>query len=168
MYFFEDHQLEAVWTVVPFIFLLLILVPSLNSLYILDACLFCGLSISIIAHQWYWRYQYNDLSNALFDSYILPSEDRFLRLLDVDNRLIVPNRAPVRFAVTSADVVHSWTVPSFGVKMDAVPGRLNQFCFTSKRPGIFFGQCSEICGANHRFIPIVVESVNFKNFMKNF
>lgn len=168
IYFYEDHQLETVWTIVPFIFLLLILIPSLNSLYMLDACLFCGLSVRIIAHQWYWTYHYNDLTNALFDSYILPSEESLLRLLDVDNRLIVPNRAPVRFAVTSADVVHSWTVPSFGVKMDAVPGRLNQFCFTSKRPGIFFGQCSEICGANHRFMPIVVESVNFKSFMNSF
>lgn len=168
IYFYEDHQLEIVWTIVPFIFLLLILIPSLNSLYMLDACLFCGLSIRIIAHQWYWRYHYNDLTNTLFDSYIIPSDENCIRLLDVDNRLIVPNRAPVRFAVTSADVVHSWTVPSFGVKIDAVPGRLNQFCFTSKRPGIFFGQCSEICGANHRFIPIVVESVNFKNFMSSF
>jgi cytochrome c oxidase subunit 2 len=94
-----------------------------------------------------------------------PSDTRNIRLLDVDNRLVVPTYLPVRFLVSSSDVIHSWTVPSFGVKIDAIPGRINQFCFSSKRRGVFFGQCSEICGANHRFIPIVLESVNFNNFI---
>lgn len=166
--FFEDHALESIWTITPFLLLLCIVIPSLTSLYILDTCFFCGLTINIVGHQWYWRYFYKDFGKLCFDSYITPSTDRQIRLLEVDNRLTIPNIFPVRFNVTSADVVHSWTIPSFGVKIDAVPGRLNQFCFSSKRTGIFFGQCSEICGANHRFIPIVIESIPFKEFVKIF
>ena len=162
--FFENHRLEYIWTVIPFVLLVFIVIPSLSSLYILDTCLFCGITIRIIGHQWYWSYFYKDFKNFFFDSYMLPSENSSIRLLDVDNRVMVPTSLPVRFLVSSSDVLHSWTIPSFGVKIDAVPGRINQFCFSSKRSGIFFGQCSEICGANHRFIPIVIESVPFKNF----
>lgn len=164
--FFENHQLERVWTFLPFLILIFIVVPSLCSLYMLDTCLFCGLSITIVGHQWYWRYCFKDFKNLFFDSYMLPSERRDLRLVEVDNRLVVPNHLPVRFMVTSADVIHSWTIPSFGVKMDAIPGRINQFCFSSKHSGIYFGQCSEICGANHSFIPIVIESIPFERFVK--
>lgn len=166
--FFENHQLETVWTLLPFFLLIFIVIPSLTSLYILDTCLFCGMTIRIIGHQWYWRYFYKDLKEFFFDSYMLPAEDNEIRLLDVDNRLLVPTFMPVRFLVSSSDVLHSWTIPSFGVKMDAVPGRINQFCFSSKRSGVFFGQCSEICGANHRFMPIVMESLSFKNFLTLF
>lgn len=162
--FYENHQLERIWTLIPFLILIFIVIPSIKSLYLLDACVFCGLTISIIGHQWYWRYFYKDLKNLFFDSYIVRSESSIIRLLDTDNRLIIPNLLPIRFLVSSRDVIHSWTVPSFGVKIDAVPGRINQFCLSSKRSGIFFGQCSEICGANHRFIPIVLESVPFKKF----
>lgn len=166
--FYRRHQLENIWTITPFIVLLLIMVPSLTSLYMLDTCIFCGLSVSIIGHQWYWSYFYKDFKEIFFDSYIVPKEERTLRLVEVDNRLCIPNLLPVRFMVTSADVIHSWTVPSFGVKIDAIPGRINQFCFSTKRSGIFFGQCSEICGANHRFIPIVMESIPFKEFLTLF
>lgn len=162
--FFEHHQLESVWTVLPFILLIFIVIPSLTSLYILDTCLFCGLTVRIIGHQWYWSYFYKDLKEFFFDSYMLPRDDSKIRLLEVDNRVLVPTALPVRFLVSSSDVLHSWTIPSFGVKIDAIPGRVNQFCFSSKRSGIYFGQCSEICGANHRFIPIVIESVPFNNF----
>lgn len=161
--FFENHGLESVWTIIPFILLIFIVFPSLASLYMLDRCLFCGLSVHVIGHQWFWSYMYKNLRSILFDSYMDSSSST--RLLDVDNRLIIPTGIPVRFLVSSADVIHSWTVPSFGVKIDAVPGRINQFCFSSKRRGVFFGQCSEICGANHRFIPIVVESVKFNDFL---
>lgn len=164
--FFENHQLERVWTVLPFAILVFIVIPSLTSLYMLDTCLFCGLSLRIVGHQWYWRYFFKDFRGISFDSYMMPSDCSSLRLIDVDNRLIVPNLLPVRFMVTSADVIHSWTIPSFGVKIDAVPGRINQFCFSSKHTGVYFGQCSEICGANHRFIPIVIESVPFHQFMQ--
>lgn len=166
--FFENHQLESIWTVVPFFLLLFIVVPSLTSLYMMDTCFFCGLTIRIMGHQWYWSYFYKDFQEYLFDSYILPSDSREIRLLDVDNRLIIPRHLPMRFLVSSSDVIHSWTVPSFGVKMDAVPGRINQFCFSSKRSGVFFGQCSEICGANHRFMPIVLERTPFRHFIKLF
>lgn len=164
--FLENHQLERVWTVAPFLLLVFIVIPSLNSLYILDTCLFCGLTLNIIGHQWYWRYFFKDLG-ASFDSYMESSRGH-LRLLEVDNRLLVPRFIPIRFLVSSADVIHSWTIPSFGVKIDAVPGRMNQFCFSTKRSGLFFGQCSEICGANHRFIPIFIEAVSFKDFIKGF
>jgi cytochrome c oxidase subunit 2 len=166
--FYENHQLERIWTLVPFFLLIFIVIPSLTSLYILDSCLFCGITISIIGHQWYWRYFYKDLKDYFFDSYIIPSSERVVRLLDVDNRLIIPTFLPVRFLVSSSDVIHSWTIPSFGLKIDAVPGRINQFCFSSKRRGVYFGQCSEICGANHRFMPIVLESVPFRKFISFF
>lgn len=166
--FFENHQLERIWTIVPFFVLLFIVVPSLNSLYILDTCLFCGITLSIVGHQWYWSYFYKDFTNISFDSYMLPSDSTIIRVLDVDNRVIVPTFLPIRFMVTSSDVIHSWTIPSFGVKIDAIPGRINQFCFSVKRSGVYFGQCSEICGANHSFMPIVIESINLKDFIKNF
>lgn len=162
--FFENHQLERVWTAVPFFLLIFILIPSLVSLYTLDRCLYCGLTYSVIGHQWYWSYFSKDSSDLSFDSYMLGSDVSKIRLLEVDNRLVVPTRVPLRFLVSSSDVIHSWTVPSIGVKIDAIPGRMNQFCFSPKRPGIFFGQCSEICGSNHRFIPIVVESIPYEEF----
>lgn len=166
--FYDNHQLESIWTIVPFVLLVFILVPSLNSLYILDSCIFCGISLRVIGHQWYWRYFYKDLQNLLFDSYIISPEFSIIRLVEVDNRVIIPRFLPIRFLVSSADVIHSWTIPSFGLKIDAVPGRINQFCFSSKRSGIFFGQCSEICGANHSFMPIVLECLSFKDFLKIF
>ena len=163
--FYENHHLERVWTVAPFFLLIFIVLPSLSSLYMLDRCLFCGMSVRIMGHQWYWSYFYKDLKELFFNSYMLPSSERRIRLLDVDNRLVIPRFLPIRFLVSSSDVLHSWTIPSFGVKIDAVPGRINQFCFSSKRRGVFFGQCSEICGANHRFMPIVMESVSFNKFI---
>lgn len=163
--FSENHQLEFIWTLIPFILLIFIVTPSLSSLYALDTCLFCGLSIFVTGHQWYWSYIIKDLKEIYFDSYIIQNSMN-LRLVDVDNRLVIPSFFPIRLSVSSADVIHSWTIPSFGVKIDAVPGRINQFCFSRKRSGIFFGQCSEICGANHSFIPIVLESISFKNFIK--
>ena len=154
--FYENHSLENCWTIAPFLVLFILILPSLTSLYLLDSCFFCGICIKIVGHQWYWSYYYNRLMDTFsFDSYI--SSDRFLRLLDVDNRLIVPLNTPIRFLATSVDVIHSWTLPSFGLKIDSIPGRLNQSCTLVNRPGVYFGQCSEICGANHSFIPIVVE-----------
>lgn len=161
--FFENHQLETVWTIAPFFILIFIILPSLVTLYILDSCIFCGITISITGHQWYWSYYLKDLLKRDIDSYIVTDNFSFYRLLEVDYRLLIPTNFPIRFLVSSTDVIHSWTVPRFGVKMDALPGRVNQFCLTRKRSGLFFGQCSEICGANHRFIPIVVESLPISN-----
>jgi len=132
------------------------------------------LKIKIIGHQWYWRYEYTDFwsvraaSQIEFDAYMVPTnelERNIFRLLDVDNRTVLPYNIHIRILISSSDVLHAWTVPSLGVKADAVPGRLNQIKFISQRPGIFFGQCSEICGANHRFIPISLEIVKINSFL---
>lgn len=122
-----------------------------------------------MGHQWYWSYEYSDFLNLEFDSYIIPEKEMAtnnFRLLDVDNRTVIPIGSQIRTLIGAADVLHSWTVPSIGVKADAVPGRLNQVNFYSTRPGLYFGQCSEICGANHSFIPIVIESVPINKFLK--
>jgi len=171
----EMQIVEWVWTLIPAILLLQIALPSLLLLYILDETVDRVLTLKRIGHQWYWRYEYRDFWTAKegqrleFDSYIVPTpelEDGMFRLLEVDNRTVLPAHTQVRVLVSSADVLHSWTVPSLGVKADAVPGRLNQLKFIVQRPGLHFGQCSEICGANHSFIPIVVERVNLNTFFK--
>lgn len=170
----ERQIIESIWTIIPAIILIQIAIPSLLLLYILDESIDSSLTLKVIGHQWYWRYEYSDMwsirNNTLleFDSYIIPTnelEANIFRLLDVDNRTIIPYNIHVRILISSADVLHSWTVPSLGVKADAIPGRLNQVKFISQRPGIFFGQCSEICGANHRFIPIVIEIININAFL---
>lgn len=162
--FYENHSLENCWTLAPFLILFILIIPSLSSLYVLDSCFFCGMCIKVVGHQWYWSYFYRTINLIdSFDSYI--STDSYLRLLDVDNRLLVPLNTPIRFLATSVDVIHSWTLPSFGLKIDAIPGRLNQTCTLINRPGVYFGQCSEICGANHRFMPIVVEVQDPKLFL---
>nr|YP_009171119.1 cytochrome c oxidase subunit II [Drawida japonica]AIR76344.1 cytochrome c oxidase subunit II [Drawida japonica] len=163
----EAHLLETVWTVSPAAVLLFLALPSLRLLYVTDEALDPSVTIKIVGHQWYWSYEYTDFMNIEFDSYMLPASDLSLgeyRLLEVDNRIVVPMRLESRLMITAADVIHSWTVPSLGVKIDAVPGRLNQISITPMQPGVFYGQCSEICGANHSFMPIAVESVNVKSF----
>lgn len=161
--FLENHFLEFIWTLSPFFILCFIIFSSLHTLYFSDSCFFCGWDLAVIGHQWYWRYNLKNFSEIFFDSYMIPN---FIRVRDVDNRVVVPYKTPVRVLATSVDVIHSWTIPSLGLKADCIPGRINQICFTFLRSGIFFGQCSEICGTNHRFIPIVVESVSFRS-MKN-
>lgn len=166
-FFLEGQELETIWTVVPAFILIFIALPSLQLLYLMDEVKNPFLTIKAIGHQWYWRYEYTDYKDLEFDSYMVPTSDVTLgnpRLLEVDNRLILPMQNPIRVLVSSADVLHSWAVPSLGVKMDAVPGRLNQTTFFAARAGLFYGQCSEICGANHSFMPIVIESVPFSNF----
>nr|YP_003934374.1 cytochrome c oxidase subunit II [Ceraesignum maximum]ADI79396.1 cytochrome c oxidase subunit 2 [Ceraesignum maximum] len=164
----EGQEIETVWTIVPAIILLFLAFPSLRLLYLLDEVGQPGLTLKSIGHQWYWSYEYSDFTEVKFDSYMIPTQDLELgeaRLLDVDHRAVVPMSTDIRVLVTSADVIHSWTVPSLGVKADAVPGRLNQLSFFSKNPGVYYGQCSEICGANHSFMPIVLESVPLDKFM---
>lgn len=132
-----------------------------------------AVTIKAIGHQWYWSYEYSDYNQSdseglLFDSYMIPEDELEygqLRLLDVDNRVVVPVNTHIRMIITSADVLHSWAVPSLGVKTDAVPGRLNQTPIFIKREGVFYGQCSELCGANHAFMPIVVEAVSLENYI---
>lgn len=125
--------------------------------------------MKVIGHQWYWSYEYGDFINFEFDSYIIPAnsiELNHFRLLDVDNRIILPYNSQIRLIVTAADVIHSWTVPALRVKIDATPGRLNQVSFLINRTGLLFGQCSEICGANHSFMPITLERISPKYFTK--
>nr|QNH82283.1 cytochrome c oxidase subunit II [Notocochlis sp. HL-2020] len=165
----EGQEIETIWTIVPAIILVFLALPSLRLLYLLDEVGNCGLTLKSIGHQWYWSYEYSDFLNIEFDSYMIPTNDLEsgdFRLLEVDHRIVLPTQTDIRVLVTSADVIHSWTVPALGVKADAVPGRLNQLSFYIKYPGVFYGQCSEICGANHSFMPIVVEAIPLKNFME--
>ena len=168
-YLLEGQIIEIIWTILPAITLIFIALPSLRLIYILDEVNNPSLSIKTIGHQWYWSYEYSDFKSIEFDSYIIPSNELNyyqFRLLDVDNRIIIPYETQIRILVTSADVIHSWTIPSLGVKIDATPGRLNQIGFSTNRTGLFYGQCSEICGANHRFIPIVIERISPNYFIK--
>nr|YP_010535521.1 cytochrome c oxidase subunit II [Ornithodoros erraticus]UYB78277.1 cytochrome c oxidase subunit II [Ornithodoros erraticus]UYB78290.1 cytochrome c oxidase subunit II [Ornithodoros erraticus] len=163
----EGQEIETLWTILPAIILITIALPSLRLLYLMEESFFPSISMKIMGHQWYWSYEYSDF-NIEYDSFMIPSEEMTsstFRLLDVDNRLIMPYNTNARILVTSADVIHSWTIPSLGMKMDAVPGRLNQITTMANRPGIFFGQCSEICGANHSFMPISMEITSINNFL---
>lgn len=165
----HGQNIEIIWTILPAIILIFIALPSLRILYLLDEINLPSLTLKTIGHQWYWRYEYSDFLNIEFDSYIIPYNEISLnsfRLLDVDNRIILPINNQIRILISAADVLHSWTIPVLGIKVDASPGRLNQTNFQINRPGLFFGQCSEICGANHRFIPIVIERVPTNFFIK--
>jgi len=166
---FEGQTIEIIWTAVPAIILIFIALPSLRALYLLDEVKSPAITIKTIGHQWYWSYEYPDFPSLEFDSYITPrnlARPSDLRLLEVDNRTTIPFNTQIRLLVSAADVIHSWTIPSLGIKVDAFPGRLNQLRIFSLRPGLFYGQCSEICGSNHRFIPIVLEALNPKDFIK--
>ena len=166
--------LEIAWTVIPIIILVVMAIPSFKLMYFADRVDNPDMTLKIIGRQWYWSYEYSDYcsleggESLNFDSYMIPEEDLTgggLRLLEVDNRLVLPVNTHIRVLVTAADVLHSWAIPSFGVKIDACPGRLNQTSMFIKREGVYYGQCSEICGVNHGFMPIVVEAVNLENYV---
>ena len=165
--------IEVAWTVTPSLILMVIAVPSFALLYSMDEIVDPSITLKAIGHQWYWTYELSDYSTSdeasiVFDSYMIPEDDLTLgqlRLLEVDNRVVLPVQTHVRVIVTAADVLHSWAVPSLGVKCDAVPGRLNKTSFFLQREGVFYGQCSEICGANHGFMPIVVEGVSLDEYI---
>nr|WOR80656.1 cytochrome c oxidase subunit 2 [Luciola sp.] len=169
----EGQMIELIWTITPAITLIFIALPSLQLLYLMDEINSPLVSIKSLGHQWYWSYEFSDLKKSEFDSYMIPSDEQknfSFRLLEVDNRLILPVNTQIRMMISSTDVIHSWTIPSSSVKVDATPGRLNQTTLFMNRIGVFFGQCSEICGTNHSFMPIVVESIlpkYFINWVKN-
>nr|YP_009684649.1 cytochrome c oxidase subunit II [Exorista japonica]QDR25216.1 cytochrome c oxidase subunit II [Exorista japonica] len=168
-YLLHGQTIEIIWTILPAIILLFIAFPSLRLLYLLDEINEPLITLKAIGHQWYWSYEYSDFTNIEFDSFMIPTNELMnnnFRLLDVDNRIILPMNSQIRILVTAADVIHSWTIPSLGVKVDGAPGRLNQINFLINRPGLFYGQCSEICGANHSFMPIVIESIPMNYFIK--
>nr|YP_009493552.1 cytochrome c oxidase subunit II [Cryptonome barbada]AWN55967.1 cytochrome c oxidase subunit II [Cryptonome barbada] len=163
----EAQEIETVWTILPAIILLFLALPSLRLLYLMDEISQPSLTVKAIGHQWYWSYEYSDFMDLEFDSYMVPTNELMegdFRLLEVDNRAVFPMQTEIRVMVTAADVIHSWAVPSLGVKADAIPGRLNQLGFTATKPGVFYGQCSEICGANHSFMPIAIEVVDYSSF----
>lgn len=167
-YLLDGQMIEIIWTVLPAVILIILALPSLRLLYLIDETTEPRITLKTIGHQWYWSYEYSDFRDIEFDSYIIPTnslEDSNFRLLEVDNRVILPYLTQIRLLVTAADVIHSWTIPSLGIKADAVPGRLNQLNILFNRPGVFYGQCSEICGANHRFMPISVEAINPQDFL---
>ena len=165
--------IEIAWTVAPSLILVFIAIPSFALSYSMDEIVDPAVTVKAIGHQWYWSYEYSDYNQSdesavTFDSYMVPEDDLEpgqLRLLEVDNRVVVPANTHLRFIVTAADVLHSWAVPSLGIKCDAVPGRLNQVPAFIQREGVFYGQCSEICGTNHAFMPIVVEAVPLADYV---
>nr|YP_007317683.1 cytochrome c oxidase subunit II [Hyporthodus octofasciatus]YP_010250084.1 cytochrome c oxidase subunit II [Cephalopholis miniata]YP_010463360.1 cytochrome c oxidase subunit II [Cephalopholis leopardus]YP_010463373.1 cytochrome c oxidase subunit II [Cephalopholis spiloparaea]QUJ09843.1 cytochrome c oxidase subunit II [Hyporthodus haifensis]AFN42740.1 cytochrome c oxidase subunit II [Hyporthodus octofasciatus]QTV20424.1 cytochrome c oxidase subunit II [Cephalopholis miniata]UUK29336.1 cytoc len=166
-YILDSQEIEIIWTILPAVILILIALPSLRILYLMDEINDPHITIKAMGHQWYWSYEYTDYEDLGFDSYMIPTQDLTpgqFRLLEADHRMVVPLDSPVRVLVSAEDVLHSWAVPALGIKMDAVPGRLNQTAFVTSRPGVFYGQCSEICGANHSFMPIVVEVVPLEHF----
>nr|YP_010946585.1 cytochrome c oxidase subunit II [Margattea multipunctata]WGO57303.1 cytochrome c oxidase subunit II [Margattea multipunctata] len=164
----EGQLIEVAWTIAPAIILIFIALPSLRLLYLMDEINKPIMTLKTIGHQWYWSYEYSDFSKIEFDSYMTPQNElmtKEFRLLDVDNRATLPMNTFIRIIITAADVLHSWTIPSLGIKADATPGRLNQTSFFINRSGVFYGQCSEICGANHSFMPIVIESIPINKFI---
>jgi cytochrome c oxidase subunit 2 len=176
--------LELIWTISPAVILMLIASPSFNLLYAEDEMLTPGVTVKAIGHQWYWSYEYSSIiehhvegskfavtttiPGKNFDSYMIPTTELAkgqVRLLEVDNMMVLPVNVNIQILITATDVIHSWAVPSLGVKVDALPGRLNQTSVFIKREGLFFGQCSELCGVNHGFMPIAVKGVTFDKFI---
>lgn len=173
-YLRHGQTLEIIWTISPAIILLLIAFPSFILLYLCDEVLTPAMTIKVVGLQWYWKYEYSDFISDTgetieYESYIVPDdmlEEGQLRLLDTDTSIIVPVDTHVRFIVTANDVIHSFTVPSLGLKVDATPGRLNQVSALIQRTGVYYGQCSELCGVNHALMPIKVECVPISDFVE--
>nr|AID66517.1 cytochrome oxidase subunit II [Pemphigus sp. ZMIOZ 14167] len=168
----ENQYIEMIWTIIPPIILIFIALPSLHLLYLMDEIKSPILTIKIMGHQWFWSYEYSDFTNIEFESYMINNFNKNnFRLIEVDNKTIIPYKFNIRLLVSSDDVIHSWTIPSLAIKMDAIPGRMNQINLFMNRPGLYFGQCSEICGINHSFMPIQIESIKLNKFIywiKNF
>lgn len=172
-YVSHGTMVELIWTITPGLILIFIAFTSFKLLYLMDEVSDINMTLYIEGHQWYWSYQYpdfldNDGEFIEYDSYLVPEsdlEDGALRMLDVDERVIIPEITHVRFIVTSGDVIHSYSCPALGIKADAYPGRLNQASALINRQGTFYGQCSEICGILHSSMPICIESVSLEKFL---
>ncbi len=164
--YLEHQLLEFLWTILPAFILLAIAFPSIKALYYLDEVMKRVFSVKVIGHQWYWSYEYPFITkNTGYDRYMKQTNDLGkgeFRLLDTDNRIILFNKVITQVMVTSSDVIHSWTVPALGIKIDAMPGRISQAACFPLYTGIFYGQCSEICGVNHRFMPIKLEVLSHR------
>ena len=163
----HNTVIEILWTVIPVILLIIIAIPSFRLLYVSETIPKADLTIKAIGNQWYWTYEYPDYEDIVFDANMLLENelsDPKLRLLETDTQIVVPVNKVVKLQITSADVLHAWTIPAFGVKMDAVPGRLNETWFKANKEGIYYGQCSELCGPKHAFMPINVKVVSESEF----
>jgi cytochrome c oxidase subunit 2 len=163
----HNSLLEVLWTAVPVIILVVIAIPSLKLLYFMDKTDNPEMTLKIIGHQWYWSYEYPDNGKFTFDSVMVPSDEikpGQHRLLSVDNSVVLPVDTNVRLLMTSADVIHAWAVPPLLHKIDAVPGRINESWFKITAEGTYYGQCSELCGINHGFMPIRIEAVSKDKF----
>nr|YP_011036721.1 cytochrome c oxidase subunit II [Xestocephalus limpidissimus]WRK21325.1 cytochrome c oxidase subunit II [Xestocephalus limpidissimus] len=165
----ESQTIELVWTIMPAIMLVFIAMPSLQILYMIEETNNPLITVKTMGHQWYWSYEYSDMKKIEFESYMKPNNfilNKEFRVLETDNHIILPFNTQIRMLMSSTDVIHSWTIQSIGIKMDASPGRINQSNIMINRSGMFYGQCSEICGSNHTFMPISLESINMKSFLK--
>lgn len=164
--YLESQLIEFFWTFSPSLLLIFLAIPSIKILYLLEETHTPKITIKITGYQWFWGYEYfNNIENKkTFDANLLKFNNT-LKYLQTSNNIVIPYNLPIRLLVTSKDVIHSWSIPAIRAKIDAMPGRINQIIIISNRPGIIVGQCSEICGAGHRFIPIFLESVNFKKII---
>jgi len=157
----HNTLLEVAWTAIPVVILVVIAIPSFQLLYFADRAIEPDMTVKVQAHQWYWSYEYPD-EEIVFDSNLVPEselKEGQLRLLDVDNRMVVPVGKKVQVLVTTADVMHSFFMPAFGVQIYGTPGRINETWFQVDKPGVYYGQCNQICGLNHAYMPIVVEAL---------
>jgi cytochrome c oxidase subunit II len=163
----HNSVLEIAWTAIPVLILVVIAIPSFKLLYFMDRAANPEMTLKAIGHQWYWSYEYPDNGNFTFDAYMIADQDLQEgqpRLLAVDNRVVLPVDTDVRVLTTATDVIHSWAMPALGVKMDAIPGRLNETWLRIEQPGIYYGQCSELCGDYHGFMPIEIEAMSKSDF----
>ena len=162
--FSHNSLIEVLWTVAPVIILVAVAIPSFRLLYFMDRTADAEMTIKAIGHQWYWSYEYPDLGEDItFDAFMVPDDELSegqVRLLATDESVVVPVDTNIRLLVTADDVIHSWAIPSFGVKLDGVPGRINETWFRVDAEGIYYGQCSELCGRDHAFMPIQVKAVS--------
>lgn len=176
--FTHSTNLEIIWTILPAVILVIIAIPSFALLQATESKVIPNITLKVVGHQWYWSYEYSDYTidnpeteeqaDISYDSYLIPESKLTLgslRLLEVTKRVVLPVKVNIRILVTAADVLHSWAIPSFGIKVDACPGRLNQTYLNVNRPGVYYGQCSEICGVHHGFMPIVVRVVKYSNYL---
>ena len=167
--FTHNIAIEVIWTVIPIIILIIIAIPSFRILKLAEHNPPADMTIKVVGSQWFWTYSYPDHGNFEFDSYMIQDADLKQgqkRLLEVDNRVIIPENTTVKFLITAADVLHSFAVPALGIKMDAVPGRTNETWTVVAKKGVYYGQCSELCGVNHGFMPIAIEVVGKEDFVK--
>jgi cytochrome c oxidase subunit II len=165
----HNTLLEVAWTAIPVLILVVIAIPSFKLLYFGDRTQNAEMTVKVVGHQWYWSYEYPDHGDFRFDSYMVAESDikpGQKRLLEVDNRVVVPAGTNVRILVAGTDVIHSWFVPSLGVQIYAMPGRLNETWVNVTKPGVYYGQCNQICGINHAYMPIAIEAVSKEDFAR--